>query len=254
MAIKSKKKGTKKAKFSAKRPHGSPRARPTKANAKKTTREPKAPRGGKQESAETKAKPRAERTKVNANIYPTEDVKRAIDDMSRNDIVVGYLKKNVSKRAFDVINGLSAPKTDEQLAEELGMKINAVRRILNILQGYGVTNYYVAKNVNGWLSFAWYVNISKLKPFFEYVERIENKRQSISAECNDYFVCHGCYDKVKLIFTFDAAFEENFKCVSCGKGLEMIDRDQAAKLAEMERMKEQQLSRLSDAKLDVEPA
>jgi transcription factor E len=163
-------------------------------------------------------------------LYDAEQVANAIGLISSTENVTNYLKKNVSKRALDVVNKLAAPKTDESLAEELDMKINAVRRILNILQGYGVTNYYVAKNVNGWLSFAWYINVGKLNPFFDYVNSIENKRSIINNNCNDYFMCGNCYDKTRLIFTFDAAFEDNFKCNSCGKGLKMMDRSQAAEL------------------------
>jgi transcription factor E len=165
-----------------------------------------------------------------ANVYTPEEVMKAVNELSGNEVVVGYLKKNISKRAIDVINKLVTPKTDEDLAAELEMKINAVRRILNLMQGCGITNYYVAKNVNGWLSFAWYINVAKLPPFFEYVNSIENRAPAISNDCNDYFMCNGCYENTKLIFTFDAAFEEGFKCNSCGKSLVMMDRAQATKL------------------------
>ncbi len=165
-----------------------------------------------------------------ANVYTQDEITAAVEELSRNVSAAGYLKKNVSKRALDVINKLVVPKTDEALAAELDMKINAVRRILNIMQGYGITNYYIAKNVNGWLSFAWYINISKLPPFFEYIDSIENKKPAINTECNDYFICKNCYDANKLIFTFDAAFEENFRCSGCGKSMIMMDKEQASAL------------------------
>lgn len=164
--------------------------------------------------------------------HDPQEVQNALATLTRNEAAIAYLKKNVSKRALDVINTLSMPKTDEAIALELNMKINAVRRILNLMQGCGVTNYYIAKNVNGWLSFAWYINISKLPPFYEYVKSLEVKKQTVSAECNDYFVCGECYDKSKLIFTFDAAFEESFKCSMCGNNLKMVDRDEASTLIE----------------------
>lgn len=172
---------------------------------------------------------RSKREAVAVRFTP-EEIRSGIDTLSNNDAAIGYLKKNVSKRATDVINALATPKTDEALALELDMKINAVRRILNILQGYGVTNYYIAKNVNGWLSFAWYINIGKLPPFFEYIKTLESKAQTVSENCNDYFVCENCYDKSKLIFTFDAAFEEEFKCSVCSNKLQMVDRTQASSL------------------------
>ena len=178
----------------------------------------------------TDAKVRVPREKTNANVPSPDEVKRALNDLAANDAAVNYLKKKVSKRAVDVLNLLVTPKTDEALALELDLKINAVRRILNLLQGSGITNYYVAKNVNGWLSFAWYVNSSKFVPFFDYVAAMENKRSSVNEECNDYFVCNKCYDRNKLIFTFDAAFEEGFKCGTCDTDLKMINKEDALKL------------------------
>ena len=111
------------------------------------------------------------------------------------------------------------------------MKINAVRRILNMMQDYGITNYYVSKNVNGWLSFAWYINVSKLQPFFDYISNLEAKDTIVNDQCNDYFVCNKCYEQNKLIFTFESAFEESFKCNSCNGNLAMINKDDAKRLA-----------------------
>lgn len=159
------------------------------------------------------------------------ETKDAIDALLRNERVIGYLKKNVSKKVTDVISLLTAPRTDEYITEKLGIKINAVRRMLNIMQNYGITNYYVSKNKDGWLSFAWYVNTGKLPSFLEYVQTVEAERPMIDADCNDYFVCNGCYSESKLIFTFDAAYEAGFKCSACGKVLERVgDKTDVEKL------------------------
>jgi transcription initiation factor IIE alpha subunit len=169
------------------------------------------------------------RTRVNVSIPEQADAKRAIDNLLVNEEVVEYLKKNVSKRAVDVINMLATPETDENLAEQLGMKINAIRRILNIMQGYGITNYYVSKNTNGWLSFSWYINANKVAPFLEYIGSMGDNKVAADENCNDYFICNNCYKNDKFIYTFDAAFETEFKC-SCGNNLERIEREQVEAL------------------------
>lgn len=169
------------------------------------------------------------RTKVNVSIPEQVDAKKAINNLLLSERAVEYLKRNVSKRAVDVINMLAAPETDEGLAEMLGMKINAVRRILNIMHGYGITNYYVSKNVNGWLSFSWYINANKVPVFLEYIGSMENEKLTADENCNDYFVCNGCYKNDKFIYTFDAAFEAGFKC-NCGSNLERIDKPQVETL------------------------
>lgn len=154
----------------------------------------------------------------------------ALNAITADRFALDYINKNVSKNAVEVLNTITTPKTDEQISLLLNMKINFVRRMLNIMQGYGITNYYVAKNNNGWLSFAWYVNATKLQSFFEYIRSIRGDEVIITDNCNDYFVCGKCYDGTKMIFDFDAAFEAKFKCSSCGGKFKMINKQDAEQL------------------------
>ena len=48
----------------------------------------------------------------------------------------------------------------------------------------------------------------------------------INNNCNDYFLCNDCYKSDNLLYTFDAAFESNFKC-NCGKNLARMDKTEA---------------------------
>lgn len=218
--------------------------------AKKSIRKPHAKRAGALGKLKTGASARApaatEKRKVRdegndaetvkrsrRGVAPTiaapEEIKGALGNLLGNENALSFLKKNVSKWAPDVLNMLTVPKTDDYLAEKLGMKINAVRRILNLMQGYGITNYYVSKNTNGWLSFAWYVNVGKIQPFYDYINSVSNRKTVITDECDDYFMCNACYPKDKLIFTFDAAFENGFKC-DCGEKFKRLNRAGAAAL------------------------
>lgn len=183
----------------------------------------------KPEKIKEKADAKTARRGFMPNISAPDEIKAALDGLLGDNDSVSFLRKNVSKWAPDVLNLLVTPKTDEYLAEQLNMKINAVRRILNLMQGYGVTNYYVAKNTNGWLSFAWYVNAGKVAPFFDYIKGVSSRRTVVTDECNDYFMCNSCYPKDKLIFTFDAAYEAAFRC-SCGQKFTRIAKDAAEKL------------------------
>ena len=140
-------------------------------------------------NAKLKEKEQQDKKEDQCGIPQPDEVKESLDKLLSNERAVEYLKKNVSKMAVDVIGMLVTPKTDEFLAEQMGTKINAIRRILNIMQGYGITNYYISKNTKGWLSFAWYINTSKLPPFLEYVEGMEKEKSIVSETCNDYFIC-----------------------------------------------------------------
>ena len=178
--------------------------------------------------------------KVNNYIPSPKETKEALNVLFANDFAVDYLKKNVNKSALDVLSLLQSPNTDEAIAMQLDMKVNSVRRILNIMQGYGITNYYVAKNTNGWLSFAWYVNTGKISSFFDYIKSMKGDEYSVIKEdCNDYFVCNKCYKDDSIIFTFDAAYEAGFKCGSCGGKFDMINKNDAMELINQDRQKQE---------------
>jgi transcription initiation factor IIE alpha subunit len=151
------------------------------------------------------------------------DISAVIERLLGNERVEAYIKQNVSKRASEVIRLLNEPRTDEEIAGLLDIKINTARRVLNILQGYGVTNYTTQKDSKGWLSFFWYINTDKIDQFFDYIKK-SNSGSVLSANCNDYFICKNCYDENKLVFNFDSAFETNFKC-TCNTAFTRVDRE-----------------------------
>ncbi len=202
--------------------------RPQPAKAKVQARQLKKVEQPKAADKLKEVKKKVERKK-NQNIMSPDVVKGYIDQIIASDIATDYLRKNVSKAAVDVLGMLYAPKTDEYLAEQLGMKINAIRRMLNIMQGYGITNYYISKNDKGWLSFAWYINTSKVLPFLQHVTDLETEKVVSNSTCNDYFICEKCYKEDKIIYTFDTAFDVTFKC-TCGNDLSRVDKTRAEEL------------------------
>ena len=169
------------------------------------------------------------RKREEADLYKM-DARKVIEEIVANEAAMEYLHKNVSKRAGEVITSLVIPKTDEKIAEELDIKINTVRRILNIMYGYGITNYNVIKNSKGWLSFLWSMNLKKVNEFYNYIGKTDNNSVLINENSNDYFICKDCYKNNKLVFDFDSAFEASFKCVLCGSKLQRLDKEEAKKL------------------------
>ncbi len=173
--------------------------------------------------------------KMIESIYGSIDLQRkihsVIDDLANNDVVATYLSQRVSKNSIDIIKELVKPKTDDEMAEDLDIKINSVRRIVNILHTYGLTNYRREKNKEGWESFYWYINIRKIPDFLNYVVSVSSTKLNIDDKCNDYFVCNHCYNENRMIFNFDSAFEADFKCINCGGSLIRISKPQAIDLA-----------------------
>ncbi len=169
--------------------------------------------------------------KTTMNIDYKKSVYPVIESLISNAQAAEYLTKNVSKNAAEVVSLLKKPMSDEEIAEILDMKINAVRRMLNRMHGYGITNYNTSKNKEGWLSFTWYIDTKKVPQFFEYVDNTNQTAAILTDDCNDYFLCEKCYPDNKLILTFDAAYESNFKCV-CNHGLSRISKDKVSEIVE----------------------
>lgn len=173
--------------------------------------------------------------KMIESIYGTTDmqkkIREVIQDLASNEVVTTYLSQRVSKNSIDIVRELVKPKTDDEMAEDLDMKINSVRRIVNILHTYGLTNYRREKNKEGWESFYWYINIRKIPDFLNYVVSVSSTKLNIDEKCNDYFVCSYCYNENRMIFNFDSAFEADFKCVNCGGPMIRISKLQAIDLA-----------------------
>ncbi len=174
-------------------------------------------------------KPKKDIAKITMDEDYKKNVISVINKIVSNQESLDYLIKNIGKYAIDIVKLLKIPKSDDEIAVILDLKINAVRRILNMMQGSGITDYNISKNTDGWLSFTWYIDIRRISEFFDGLTKTKNPTDILTDECNDYFICNKCYKENKLILTFDAAYELGFKCV-CNNKLIRISKDKANKL------------------------
>jgi transcription factor E len=146
-----------------------------------------------------------------------------------------FMSQNIGKRAVEIIKVIRNPQTDEEIAAELGMKINEARRILNVLSSYGVARYDANKDSKGWLTFEWYLDSEKLSELDNTIAtRKPESTYALPEDCNDFFYCTKCYDDQKIVLPFDAAFENQFKCDACGNKLKQLNREEATSLFEKE--------------------
>ena len=164
----------------------------------------------------------------------SKEKKAKIDEVVGKASFSEFIAQNVGMRAVDIIKLINVPQTDESVAAELGMKINEVRRILNVLNSYGVARYDTNKDSKGWLTFRWCIDGEKLMALRHHDRRPRSPRAPTGSpeDCNDFFYCDKCYDEQKVILPFDAAFENQFKCDVCGRKLKRLNRDEAASLFE----------------------
>jgi transcription factor E len=154
-----------------------------------------------------------------------------IEGLLENTAFSEFISKNVGKKAISIIKMLTSPQTDDKLAADLAVKINEVRRILNVLDSYGVARYDTNKDSKGWLTFKWYLDGEKLTELHQTVLTAKPEDGfKLPENCNDFFFCGKCYDEQKIILPFDAAFEGQFKCDNCGKQLKQMSKDEATAL------------------------
>ena len=175
-----------------------------------------------------------QRTKKRAEERFREDrLKKEVQSMLENGAFFEYVAKNVGNHANNILKVLTAcPETDEKIAEALSLKLNETRRVLNMLNGYGIVRYNVNRDVKGWLTFEWYIDSASLCDFGRGVSgALARKDNSLPEGCNDFFMCEVCFKKHKILLPFDVAFESSFRC-GCGGGLKQLGRGEAEMLLE----------------------
>ncbi len=154
---------------------------------------------------------------------------KVVEDVFVDSYFTEHFTAVMGDRSVDVIKALyKKPQTDEKLTEKLEMKINEVRKVLNVMNGQGITKYDVTKDSSGWLIFTWRIDAEKLS---EYVNKqktaVPASENMLPENCNDFFMCKKCYGTNMTVLPFDSAVEYSFKCSDCGGKLEMIDRQNA---------------------------
>jgi transcription initiation factor TFIIE subunit alpha len=115
--------------------------------------------------------------------------------------------------------------TDEELAEELGLELNDVRRALFILYENDLAAYRrVRDEDSGWLTYLWtfeYDNIPENleEEMHRLLDALERRRDYEAT--NEFYLCEVC----SLRFEFGEAMDFGFECPECGSPLEAMDND-----------------------------
>jgi transcription factor E len=204
-----------------------------KANSHRMSERQKRARAEERKILRLKAQKKELREKQKLAAQAAENERLRVEGLLDNAVFADFISKNVGKKAINVIKMLNTPLTDEKIAADLEVKINEVRRILNVLDSYGVARYDTNKDSKGWLTFKWYLDVEKLEELHQsaITSKPENSFK-MPENCNDFFYCGKCYEDAKVILPFDAAYEAQFKCDGCGKALKQLNKEEARMLFE----------------------
>jgi transcription initiation factor TFIIE subunit alpha len=147
----------------------------------------------------------------------------AFEELLEDPVIQKYLHELVGPKGMPVA---AAPPdgevTDEELAEELGLELNDVRRALFILYENDLASYRRLRDEDsGWLTYLW---------TFEYdaiPEQLESEMERLLAaleerrsyeRANEFYLCEQC----GIRFEFGEAMEFGFACPECGSQVEAM--------------------------------
>lgn len=143
-----------------------------------------------------------------------------------NEFIINLAKTLSGDDVADVIKLLLDKKvelTDEEIAKELNMKVNEVRKKLYaLLENNFVVYRRVRDKDTGWYVYYWRVNLEEINEIIlnrkravlnKLKQRLEYEKSGIA------FIC----PQDDSTYTFEEALENDFKCPRCGTPLKEYD-------------------------------
>ena len=151
-----------------------------------------------------------------------------------NDPLVQEVLFNIfegDEKGFEVIEVLleKGETTEEEIAKELGVKLNVVRKLLYKLYDARLVDYKRWKDEDtNWYSYTWLPTLEKLpyvvkKKLNELIKELEEKLEF--EKSNMFFYCPKC----NVRFTFEEAVDYGFACPGCGNMLEEFNNAELIK-------------------------
>ncbi|MFC7177297.1 transcription factor [Halosegnis marinus] len=150
----------------------------------------------------------------------------AYEELLEDPVIQKYLHELVGPTGMPVA---AAPPdgevTDEELAEDLGLELNDVRRALFILYENDLATYRRLRDEDsGWLTYLWtfeYDNIpEKLEEEMHRLLDALAERREYEMN-NEFYLCEN--DSIR--FEFGEAMDFGFECPNCGE--QLVDMDNA---------------------------
>ena len=111
--------------------------------------------------------------------------------------------------------------TDEIIANDCGIRLNTVRKVLYKLYDHGLVSCTrVRDEKTGWFIFYWRLQPDQLDAFIRSRKKriLDKLTQRLDFERNHSFFT--CKNDSEVRVTFEEAMETSFKCVKCGNQLD----------------------------------
>jgi len=135
-----------------------------------------------------------------------------------------FLQEILGDDGMDVVSHLIEQEaTDEELSEQIGIKLNVVRKILYRLYDYRLASYTRTKDKTiGWYIYTWRLDLQRVYGILtERKQRIlDELTKKLEFETTNIFFCCKS-DNCRM--PFDIASEYGFRCPQCQGVMEHLD-------------------------------
>jgi len=148
----------------------------------------------------------------------------AFEELLEDPVIQKYLHELVGPKGMPVA---AAPPdgevTDEELAEELGLELNDVRRALFILYENDLASYRRLRDEDsGWLTYLWTFEYDKIpekleEEMYRLLDALEERDQY--ERDNEFYLCEVC----GIRFEFGEAMDFGFECPECGSPVDAME-------------------------------
>lgn len=139
-----------------------------------------------------------------------------------NEITDEDITENIKER-------IEGKKDFEPEEEEEILKVNTVRKTLYLLYSEKLVQFRrIREKATGWFVYFWWDDFDLLEELlFEKKRDLQEKlRDRLEYEKeNQFFACLECEDE-NINYTFEEAFELNFRCPECGNQLEVHENEE----------------------------
>ncbi|MEM0215645.1 MAG: transcription factor E [Archaeoglobaceae archaeon] len=156
--------------------------------------------------------------------------------LTKGEELIGELVSRVAGEIGAILYslGIKDEFTDDQLALELGIEINEIRKALFAMYELGLAEYRRKKDdETGWMEYYWRLNYDKARVVLrrELEKTKEKLLRKLEAERNAiYYICPNMCVKV----SYDDAISLNFTCPRCQSELQFLDTSSAIQKIEEE--------------------
>ncbi len=150
----------------------------------------------------------------------------AFEDLLEDPVIQKYLHELVGPTGMPVA---AAPPdgevTDEELAQELGLELNDVRRALFILYENDLASYRRLRDEDsGWLTYLWTFEYEKIpenlqEEMYRLLDALEEREEY--ERLHEFYLCDIC----SIRFEFSEAMDCGFECPECGSPLSSMEND-----------------------------